>query len=197
MSRLLSASKRIGFLSPLHRDVFMQSFAPRDVGVSRVRLVPAMIDPAPFDEIPLEERDAIWLGTFERHRGMRSAAEWAEREGVILDMYGFGSPPPYLGLLGHVRLGEGVPPDAVPGLLMKYRRLVTFPLELDGPDCPAYCEACGRVAIEARLAGLEVIHNDRLGAASWPWFKTRNATRAAMLAAPADFWEMIGACIDG
>jgi hypothetical protein len=190
---LVRQSRRVIFLSPLHRDVFLSVYGLQDIGARRAKLVPALVNPFDFDDIEWTgDQDALWVGTFERHRGMREAMEWAETEGVVLHMYGYRKPPDYLLLSGHVQLCGQIDYRRISEIMARYRRLVTFPLEVDRVGGkPAYCEACGRVAIEAKLAGLEVIHNGRLGAASWPWFRSQSATRSAMVAGPEQFWDIV------
>jgi len=197
LKEILNNSKRVVFLSALHKDVFMWMFGK--IGKRRTRLIPAMVNPIPFMGLePIQDREALWVGTYERHRGVRSAMEWAEENETEVDFYGLGRPFSYLRNSEYCHIKNPVPVVEIPKLMAHYKKLVIFPLEIDGHDgLPVYCEACSRVAIEAAMAGCEVIHNDRLGVASWEWFRAgRKATLRAMANAPRNFWYMIEAVND-
>jgi hypothetical protein len=195
--RLVNSARRTIFLSPLHATVFTYLYGV-EVPHKRLRLIPAMVDPAPFDALdllPVEERKraAFWMATYDRLRCPRLAMEWAEEMKVPLDFYGFGKPPAYLSrsplcnVQGEVAAGE------VPALMAEYQAYVYFPAELDGrvEGIPQYVDACGRTAIEAALAGCSIITSSRLGVTSWPWFSQgREAIHKAMVMAPDNFWKL-------
>jgi hypothetical protein len=200
---LCDSARRVVFLSRLHEWAFKKCHY-QALPASKTKLAPCMVDPAPFEELPagprLEGR-AFWMGTFDRYRGVRLAAEWAEQEGVALDMYGFGDAPPYLARQKHVRVLPPVAQADVPAVMALYETCACASSEVGSMDEkraasePPFVEACGRVAVEATLAGCKVVHNGRLGAASWPWFGNRDATAAAMRHAPAQFWDMLMAAV--
>ena len=197
------AARRVVFLSPLQKDVMKRAFGV-SVGKRRLRYAPCMVDPGPFlaQKTPAAERpnDAFWMGTFEYHRSPRGALLWAEENGIIIDFWGFGEPQPYLCQASHARVCGQAAAAEVPGLMGQYRRLVYLPAEpvsYLGKEM-TYCEACGRTAVEALLAGCEVVSNGFLGAASWPWFGAgRDAAANAMREAPGQFWQMVMAAVGG
>ena len=197
------AAKRVVFLSPMHADVMKRAYAV-NVGKRRLRYAPCMVEPEPFlaQKTPVVERlrDAFWMGTFEYHRNPRAALLWAEENDIIIDFWGFGDPPAYLMESKRARYRGPVAAADVPALMGEYKRLVYMPGEAvsyPGKEM-TYCEACGRTAVEALLAGCEVVSNGFLGAASWPWFGVgREATAAAMWEAPGQFWQVVTAACGG
>jgi len=195
------AAKRVAFLSPMHMEVMRRAFGV-SVGKRRLRYAPCMVDPDPFlsQTAPRDcrPRDAFWMGTYEYHRGPRAALLWAEENGIILDFYGFGEPPAYLMQSESARVYGAVGAYEVPALMGMYRRFVYMPGEaVSIPGDEVYVEACGRTAVEALLAGCEVVSNGMLGVMSWPWFGVgREATAAAMREAPGQFWQMVMAVED-
>lgn len=205
VTRLLERAVRVAFLSEIHKRAFMMHH-PATVGAKAIKLIPAMVDPAPFKRLSLDmarrnerPREAFWMGTFDRFRSPRQAMEWAEMTEAHVDFYGFGRPPAYLAGSKWCHVKGQVDAEQVPALMAEYKVCVSLPAEFGSWDDwrrPPFVDACGRVAIEAIMAGCGLVTNDRLGVTSYNWFqKGRDAVIVAMENAPLLFWRMVGAVV--
>lgn len=112
---------------------------------------------------------AVSIGAWQNPgKAPHAAGEWAGRQGVGIDFFGGGPCAPSGSQL--------VAPDAVPGILARYRTFVFLPTAM---------EPFGRVVAEAWAAGCEVVTNKLVGARWW----IENDPDALTTAAE-DFWKV-------
>lgn len=98
----------------------------------------------------------IWIGRIERGKGIEQARAWAMKEGVTVDVYGYGSqvmtvraPLLYKGQVNY---------KDVPALLARYEKFLFLPIE---------AEPYNRATVEAYAAGCELVVNRNVGPLWW------------------------------
>jgi glycosyltransferase involved in cell wall biosynthesis len=185
--RLYEHSATNWFVSPLHRDVVEQRLeSQRELSPSAV--CRPLLDPEPFREAGANARERplelLYVGPFVEAKGLDNVDHAIGLEKV----HAVGRSP-------RTRLRRSVtppfasvrPPVApaeMPALLASARRLVAL---------PRWPEPQGRIALEASLAGCEVIGNDRVGAFSFGPKPTDDRLYAG---AAEDFWERLEALVE-
>lgn len=164
-----SSDKLRIFYSPLQRD---------RVGLAG-HLIPAPIDLERFAPPEGVERSGpVTIGTFgHMGKGPHLLAEWAQRQGETLVIYGHGPCVPQAACIDY---RGPIAPEAIPATLWQFRRFVHLPTEV---------EAFGRGVVEAWAAGCELVINENCGCLHW----IRNDP-AAIETAAAEFW---GVVLDG
>jgi len=165
------------FLSPLHREAFLRQHP--GVRPKKTYLVPSPIDPEEFTVQADEPRQGTcWLGEFQPHKGIKAACQWASEHETV-DFYGWGPVTPSgknVHIKGLLRYEE------IPRALARYERFLFL---------PEWVEPFGRTVAEAKLAGCELILNERVGALSWGW-ETREEWAKGVGTAASRFWEVLG-----
>lgn len=116
-------------------------------------VVPPPIDTKRFVPWNVTERKGTCtIGAWHNNgKGQARLVEWAEEHDEVVDVYGpglFTPHGPYLRQMGHLN------PAEVPETLWRYERFVFLPTSF---------EPFGRCAVEAKLAGCELIVNKNIG----------------------------------
>lgn len=157
MERLYNSCSAVQFLSPAHQEVINCLVKVR----SRQVVIGVPVDETKFKvTVPLEQRPpkALIIGDEIRVS--------PEAESIAIT---YGLEPEFIPY-------HSVPYDKMPDLLNRYQALILYPLMF---------HAFGRLAVEAKLCGCQVIASNRVGAFSW------EAPVAAAINANQQFWSLI------
>jgi glycosyltransferase involved in cell wall biosynthesis len=147
-------------------------------------VLPCAVDLAPFRQAAASANGrtgVCWLGRLYASKGIVAAAQWAQENGVTVDVYGMGalaqSLPEPLRYRGALTYAE------VPGVLAQYERFLFL---------PDVVEPFGRAVVEAWAAGCEIVTNGNVGAVSWI-----NEQPEALETAREDFWNAVKEALHG
>lgn len=179
--RLYEDAAHLIFLSPLHQRTVLARL--EDEGLAeRASICRPLIDPQPFRAAAARATtrpiDRLYLGPLTEAKGLD---EMRDRLGLGT-IHAVGRPPASLDRADAEALASLRPPVAreqVPELLASARALVML---------PRWPEPQGRVALEAVLAGCELIGNDRLGALT---FDQDPADDALYAGAADEVWQRL------
>lgn len=164
---LLNYSNKLLFLSQPHVDDFEYPInSPYD-------LMPTIVNLDRFREARERRpafggRDAIWIAQMTgHHKGIKEAVQWAVRNEERVDFYGGGPPDwrpdnfldfaPTTDEVYVYDMGQ-IDYALVPWTMSLYEKFLFLPTVLD---------TCSRTVFEAWASGLELVLNDKCGAAWW------------------------------
>lgn len=169
---LIENAKTILCSSPQHVKAIDWGGATREI-----ELVPSAINVLPFQTrmAPVSRVGTVWLGRIFEGKGIGEAAKWARRQHSEVDVYGFG--PMERQLPEPLRFCGALPHESIAEVLMQYERFVFLPSKI---------EPFGRTAVEAWLAGCELVLNENVGALWWLINKPDDITCGAEM-----FWKHV------
>jgi glycosyltransferase involved in cell wall biosynthesis len=178
------------FVSPLHREVVLGRFGSDSPRAPSAVCRP-LLDPEPFREAGRRTRarsiDTLYVGPLVEAKGYPEVVRRFGRESTTF----VGASPSrrsVRAVLGSALRSGGrdrVDPRDMPALLASAKRVAAL---------PRWPEPQGRVVLEARLAGCEVVANDRVGALTFPY----DATDPRLYDGAADeFWRRVESLLPG
>lgn len=176
---ILQASKLIIWLSPLHRGAWLYAYP--ELKTHPYALVPSPIDPKQFYDMKQPREGVVSAAGLWPFKGRANVITWAkENPETPVDIYG-GNPdnlqlPPnckYIGDMPHSQMNE---------VFNKYKAHLWL------PSTP---QPFGRIVGESYLAGCDQITNRNVGAASYPWFKSREQVAKHCGNSSKLFWSKI------
>jgi glycosyltransferase involved in cell wall biosynthesis len=176
------------FLSPGHAMQFQAEHPDIDWSGVNLAVSPPPVDPAKFNPWGSRRRPVYaFTAALHQHKGVDNFVNMARlNPGMKFEAYGRGPLRPQLEEVDNIEYKGTIPFEDMPDLFNEVAGFVHL---------PNWLEPYGRAAAEARLCGCEVVVNDRVGAATFPWFWDYPVLMVKMLKAAGDFWKNAGGLV--
>lgn len=171
------------FLSPLHQEAY--EFVLPEIRDHENILSPPPVDADLFKPHPSgwKPDTAVCVNGLIEFKGLRLNLEWAYQH-----------PETEVYFVGSSRDGVQLPPNAQFTGRLSWAKMA----ELLGQcetyfELPTTVQPANHAPVMGRLACKTVVTNKLMGAASYPWFSSRDETKKAMLEAMPRLWERLEA----
>uniref|UniRef100_A0A6M3M9B0 Putative glycosyltransferase n=1 Tax=viral metagenome TaxID=1070528 RepID=A0A6M3M9B0_9ZZZZ len=177
---LFEKAKGLIFLSPLHKEVYLEQFPSLKKMPSAI--IPSAIDTSLFPVPSTCLKDAaLTINTLLSFKGRANIIKYIEEHNELS-----------FTIAGHNPDDISIPKNAKFVGLQKYEDLPKlFAAHEYYVELPKTPQPFNRSCAEARLAGCKIITNNLMGAASYTEFQDRTAFKDIIDAAPKDFWSFI------
>ncbi len=166
------------WLSPLHREMYLHVYP--ELAEKPYAVIPSPVDPTKFFDMGQPRDGVLVVNGLQAFKGRQNVLDWAvSHPQTAVRVAGSDQQE---GLPENVTCLGLIPPQQMNALYNQHEAVLLL---------PATPQPFERVAAEARMAGCNVIVNELVGAASYPWFTDVQQLREQCAAAPMDFWAAL------